>query len=258
MARKKHPPPLRAKRRPGRIVGPGLLPVIPGRNPDAPLRQLPEAPPGSILLASDDPATDVIGLANTDGCRPLDGGGPRHRVSERMAGVSVPRYEGHDPYRIAVSLILDGWPSRTRIDTVLDGLYRLGDKLDDDTLPVIRLSGLVPYRFARRSWELTGEVAWDSTPTPIAVGDGFYRLPVTVNLIERVADAVLQNSITKSRRGGGSKNGPRFHTVRKGENDLEDVSKSEYGTRSRAAEIARANRISTAVKLRVGQKLRLP
>lgn len=254
MARKKKPPPFIFRRRPGVTVN---APDQPGR-PDSPIRILPGSPPGSILVASDDPVVDVIALANTSGVTPVEGGGARHRISERIWEKSVPQYEGHDPFRVSVSLILTGFSTRTRIDTQLEDLYLLGSLNADRTMPLIRLSGQVHARWARRTWTMDGHIQWDESPGILAIGDGHYQLPVTFTLLERVQDELLQHSISKSRKGSGAKNGPRFHTVRKGENDYGDVSKAEYGTRSRAAEIARANRDSVGAKLRVGQKLRLP
>jgi hypothetical protein len=258
VARKKKQPPLIARKRPGVTIGAGLIPVQAGRDPSSPVRVLPNVPVGSVMLSSDDPVIDVIGLANTDGVRPVGGGGPRLRVTDRILETSVPVLEGFNPFQITVSLILDGYRDQIRVDTQLENLYLLGDIKDDRTLPVIRISGLVPARFARRDWFMNGDIVWDDDPDPIAVGDGFYRRAVTIPLIERVSDNVLQNSIAKSRKGSGGKNGPRFHTVKKGEKDFEDVSKAEYNTRSRAAEIARANHMSLGARLKVGQKLRLP
>lgn len=217
------------------------------------------APPGSVAFISADPPRVVVALLNEDGCRPT-GGGPRNDVVERVLRTSVPEYKGHDPMRMAVSVIFDGYRQNRDVQPDIKQLYALGNlSTGRSRTPLIRLSGEGSL-FQELRWTVDGEIQWDDTPEPIRNNDGFLiRQALTVNLLQRVPDSQLGVSIAKSRRSGaGARNGPHYTTVRGGENDLGDVSKRLYGTRSRAKDLAQANNLAVGSRLRRKQRIRVP
>lgn len=231
----------------GIVTGPGAAPSPPMRTLDAPL--------GSIIFYSLRPDVQVIGKAQEDAFE-IVSGGPQHDVSDRPGRVGVPTFTGHEPIRMNVSVVLNVYPryDPRSVMTRLRALERLGQRLDDWTLPLIRVAGPVPY--SDRQWERTGALVFDDEPTPINTMDGWLRLPITVPLIEHVSDATLQQSVLRSQRGSGAKNGPHFTRVRRGEHGFGDVSKRLYGTRSRAGELARANDKPIGTRLHVGDRIR--
>jgi hypothetical protein len=66
-------------------------------------------------------------MLNTDGAKP-SAGGPRHDIVERVLRTSVPEYKGHDPIRMSVPLILDGWRTGRSVQPQIDLLHRLAEK----------------------------------------------------------------------------------------------------------------------------------
>lgn len=214
--------------------------------------------PGNVAIVSANPAVTFVALLNTDGGRPT-GGGPRHDIIDRTQRTSVPEYKGHDPLRLSLSVILDGYRARRSVQGDLDLLYRLQDKrAGSSELPLLRVFGPVP--FTDRRWSIDGTIEWDDDPTPVRDQAGqLLRLAVTIPLLERVPDTLLHTSIARSRRSGkGARNGPHYTQVHAGENDLGDVSKRLYGTRARAGELAQANNIAVGARLRRKQRIRVP
>lgn len=252
--------PVKPKR--GRVVGGtqtglGLGPRP--RVPDDPRTRFPgrrnNIPGGLVTFWSDDLNVEFDCLLNTDGGR-VTGGGPQYDVSPRVLRAGVPQYTGRDPLRMSISILLEGWPDTpvqpwiTHFDefqVVIPRLYRPA---------TVHIAGSVPYR--NKAWLLDGAPSWDSDPAPIRNRQGeLVRQPMTVNLIEFVKEDALEWSVERSRRTGKGK-GERETKVRKGENDLGDVSARVYGARGRAVEIGRLNNIPFGSKLKAGRTLRLP
>lgn len=217
-----------------------------------------QAPYGSCVVYSNDAETlvQVIATLGQDGGQVV-GGGPRLDMRERPGGKSVPTYLGHDPIRMDLSLVLDAWPGRNPrgVMSRLRDLQSLGRRKADWTLPTVRIYGPVPHHDLE--WNVAGLIQYDDDPTPINSETGWLRLPLTIPLVERVAPALLQRSIARSARGKGARNGPRFTRVRKNEDGFGDLSKRLYKTRSRAAELARANNMPVGARLRPGKRVRV-
>jgi len=229
--------------------------VTPGA---ASIGKLAAIPPGHVRFQSDNLGMFLDVLLNTAGGQ-VTGGGPRHDVSERAGRVGVAEYKGHDPLTMSVSIILDGYVQGVSIEPQLAVLRAMSERLPNAVrMPVIKLQGPVPY--ADRKWLVDGAWGWDDSPTPIQrhfVGP--VRQALTINLIEKVPDRLLRESISQSKRTGNGKGSKaKTHTVKAGEDDFGDVSKHEYGNRERAVDIARANSMALGAKLKKGMKLRLP
>ena len=216
--------------------------------------RLAAVPPQHVRFASDELGTFLDVLLNTAGGQ-VTGGGPRHDVSERAGRVGVAEYKGHDPLTMSVSIILDG--DGGSIEPEFSVLRRMSERLPNRVrMPVIRLEGLVPY--TDRKWLVDGPWTWDDTPTPVQrhlVGPT--RQALTINLIEKVPDRLLRESISESKRTGKTSKA-KSTKVRAGEDDFGDVSKRVYGTRNRAMDIASKNRLPLGWKLTKGKTLKLP
>jgi hypothetical protein len=245
----------RRRKRPLRPLPPhmevGVGRLLPGGGQGStPVRGFAGLPHGSVVIYCGEPEVTVAAMLGPAGAQPV-GGGPRHDIVERVGDVSVPRYEGHDPLRMDLAIVLDNWPRGRHVEARLRDLRRLGERNDDWTMPQVRLAGPVDYE--GRVWERDGPLEVGADPPPIRGEGGWMRLPLTVPLIEHVEDRTLQLSQIKTRRQG---QGPKFVTVRGGEDDFGDVSKRLYHTRSRAAELARANQRPVGARLKVGERLR--
>jgi len=216
------------------------------------------APPGSVAFVCADPQTVITALLNEQGCR-VTGGGPRNDIVERPLKTSVPEYKGHDPLRMSVSVIFDGYRANRDVGAQANALWSLGNlQSGRSRTPLIRLAGPGPVMFHSVRWTIDGLVEWDEDPEPIWNNDGvLVRQAMTVHLLERVPDSQLQASITRSRRtGSGARNGPHYTIVKAGENDLGDVSKRLYGARNRARDLAQANNLAVGARLKRKQRIR--
>lgn len=223
------------------------------------LGQLATVPVGHVRFMSDELGSFLDVLLNTAGGQ-VTGGGPRHDISERAGRVGVAEYKGHDPLRLSVSIILDGYQAGESIEPELRKLRAMSERLPNRVrMPVIKLQGPVPY--TDRKWLVDGPWDWDDTPTPIQRQVLSSAVPVrqalTINLIEKVPDRLLRESISES-RGTGKGSKARTIRVQAGDDNFGDVSKRHYGTRARAVDIARANSLPFGFRLKKGQKLRLP
>ncbi|HWT23394.1 MAG TPA: hypothetical protein VN213_07800 [Solirubrobacteraceae bacterium] len=237
----------------------GGLGVGPGRIPETPGTRFPSpggtTKPGWVNFWSDDLNISFDCLLNTDGGR-VTGGGPQYDESPRVLRTDVPQYRSTSPLRMSISILLEGWPDTDVRPWIshFDELQVILPRLQRP--PTLHIRGSVPYR--NKAWLLDGAPVWDTDPTPVRNEAGvLVRQPLTVNLIEFVKDDQLEWSVARSRRNGRGE-GQRETKVRKGENDLGDVSKRVYGTRNRAVEIARLNNLPYGARLKPGRKLRLP
>jgi hypothetical protein len=218
-------------------------------------------PWGHVRISSPDIAVSFTALLNGDGARPTDGG-PRHELSGRVKDTGVPEYRGHDPIRMQLSIILDGYQRRVSVESLITLIKRLSTRLPDEPrMPVVRLHG--PVQYEGRRWVVDGALQWDTTPQPrrMALGGEFVlvRQPITIPLLEKTGSAVLTDSVSRGRRQGkGQKKTPVVYITRQGQNDLGDVAKAVYGSRRRAVEIALFNRISIATRVRPNMRIRIP
>lgn len=225
------------------------------------LGTLAAAPVGHVAITCSDLGLYFTALLNTAGVRQT-GGGARHDISERVKAKAVPEYRGHDPIRLSLSVLLDGYSERRSIESHIDLFQRLARRMPNEPrMPVIRLTGPVPYPDHR--WVVDGPIEWDDSPEPIRIqplqGSPLARQALTLNLLERVSDTVLTESISRGRRQGkGAKKTPVVYTTKRGQDDLGDVSKAVYGNRHRAVEIALFNQISVGTRVRPGMRLRIP
>lgn len=220
-------------------------------------------PAGHVGLKCADLGSYLTVPLNTAGVQPA-GGGPQHDIVQRTGRRSVPEYKGHEPLRLDIAILLDGYPSDS-VEPTLDELDTLSTRLPGEIrMPAIMLEGgYVPRPYRGREWFIDGPIAFDDSPEPIRVTlaghPRLVRQAVTVHLLERVTYKLLTDSVSRSRRQAkGQKKTPAIYKVRQGQNDLGDVSKAVYGTRNRAVDIAQFNRISVGTRVRAGQRLRIP
>jgi hypothetical protein len=217
-------------------------------------KKLADPPPGYVAFNSEEIDLYFACPMNNAGGQPVSGG-PEYDISTRVLRTGVAEYTGHQPMRMSVAILLDGYPDFSVLPTIsyFDQLaaYREGLKRPAQ----FTLQGDVPYR--NRKWTMEGYAEWDTDPTPIRIADGtLVRQPLTINVLEVVPDRLLKTSTQRSQEKGRGK-GRKVYTVKKGQNDLGDVAKAVYGNRARAAELARLNSVALYIKLKPGQKVRL-
>lgn len=217
-----------------------------------------EPPLGHVGFYSTDIDLYVVAMFNGGGFRPV-GGGSRHDVSDRVKETGVAEYRGHDPLRVAVSVLFDGFPDGRPVQRDIRALLRLTEKMPtEDRMPVIRLYGAIPFYKGRR-WVVDGPPEFDEDPRPIKINGKLYRQAITLTLLERVRDTVLTDSVSRGkRRGKGAKKTPQVYIAKRRDHDLGDVSKAVYKTRNRAVDIAQFNRISVSIRVTAGMRFRIP
>lgn len=212
---------------------------------------------GHVGISCAEPRFAEQFLLNRDGIRMISGGA-RFNAVKRVGRKSVPDYDGHDPIRLAVSIVLDGWIAGEPVE-YQESLVNLMTTRVGRRMPKLKLAASFPSQLVGRRWMVEGIPEQDSDPAPIIKDGRLYRLALSLTVIEDVPDELLDDSIARSRRRGTSeKKMPLTHTVKDGESDLGDVSKAVYGNRNRAVEIALFNAIPVGTRLRPGQKLRIP
>lgn len=227
------------------------------------LGRLALVPAGWVRIVNTDTKSFVDVMLNTAGIQQT-GGGARHEISERGGRISVPEYQGHDPIEITLSVVFDGFGRHASMQKAVDTVYALERRLQGERrVPMVRLGGAsIPDRYAGRRWFVNGTIEEDDFPTPLRrrIGSGLQleRQALVIPMVEHIPDKLLRESITGSWRTGKGK-GSRARTVhaKAGEN-FGDISKRVYGTRARAADIARANALPLGFKLKKGQKVKLP
>lgn len=194
---------------------------------------------------------------NTQGGQPQSGG-PRYDESAILLRTAVAEYTGHDLMRMSVSILLDGYPDFSIVDSI--GLFDdlAAYRQDLRRPPRFDIKGDVPYRF-NWEWVMDGYAEWDSDPEPIRNREGdLVRQPLTINLLQVEPNVVLRNSVMRSRKSGSGKRKKGPYTVKAGQNDFGDVAKAVFDDRNRGPEIARLNGLPVFHKLKRGQKLRIP
>jgi hypothetical protein len=200
---------------------------------------------------------------NTAGVQP-NGGGPQHDVTARIGRRGVAEYRGHDPLRLDLNILLDGYPN-TSVDATINVLFTLATRMPREIrMPAIKLQGdQVPLSHRGRSWVMDGPIDYVDDPpsirTGLLAGVQLVRQALVVHLLERVTDRLLSDSISRSKRQAkGQKKTPAIYTVKKGQVWFYDVSKAVYGNRDHGHIIAQFNTMPIGTRLTPGTRLRIP
>jgi hypothetical protein len=240
MARK-HPPPDLGADFVGEDHDPNDAPDAPGRR--------------RVTITSKDPRITLTAWLIS---KPDDGvPRPRYLLHERPGSTSLQQFAGSDPVVQTFTIKFDGRRRSsiegqiTRLKTFLQRTASNGEP------PVVKVSGS-GILHPELNWRIT---ALDpQTDRSLFLDSGDRCLFVCgLTLTQQIQDRLLTESIAAFKKRGQGK-GIRVRTtrVRAGENSLYDVAKRVFHDPSAAREIAVANNLTLARRLRVGQRLRLP
>lgn len=233
-----------------------------------------ESPPigWARLTAEDDPRLTVL-CELDDGHPHPDQGYGGHDEVDRPGNVSLTPWRGFKPTRIPLGLYLDDLASERSVEDAMEilealagrGKRRTGRQLGGYTKPprvVVHTGGLMRYdahHFPGERWLL--DLDWDEDGTIVNDVGNVMRVPVTVTLLQAVADERLQDRVlATARRLDELNREPRSRRrviVKEGET-LVSIARRELGDPGRWVEIARLNKLRDPRAVRPGAKIVLP
>ena len=211
---------------------------------------------GDILIATVNRSVEIVAMLRAPVAPPM----PRPRIEtvQRPATASLTNWQGREPYQMVLPIRFDRHKAGATIEPDVRALARLALRDANDTEPpVVVVEGPVPAPANVRNPRWRIEAFSDPVEPPLFNQAGeCVRIALDVTLTEYVVDTLLTESL--DRRGGRGLTS-RATRVRAGEGTLYDVARRAYGgDGSRAADIARANNLRLGVRLKPGQRLRLP
>lgn len=173
----------------------------------------------------------------------LISGGGRWNVINRPRRGAFTVWDGDDPYRMDVPILIDGWPS-TSVEDDIAILQQMRHRTDDySPPPKIKIEGALPVKGA--TWVLENDTDWGSN---VIWHPENYRLrqDCIVHLLQfQTADNLTIKAPSTS------------HTyVVKAGDTLKSISRSQYGTPAYWSTIKNANNIRDPKKL--PKTLRIP
>lgn len=182
------------------------------------------------------------------------------QVASRDGRKGVLEWNGTDPDRITVPILLDGWQGDDSVQASWDALVRMASQPNDETPPTkILVTGGLPT--PRGEWVI-------ETLTPEAgalMPDGLtlYRQAATIVLLEATFGSVIRKPIAKgkaaAKKNSGSKSGAKKRVVTVAAHDtLQTIAHRYLGDAGRAHEIAKLNGIRDGEHLKAGSHLKLP
>lgn len=168
-------------------------------------------------------------------------GGGRWTIVNRPRRGSFTTWEGDDPYRMDVPILIDGWPRRSVEDdiAIIQQMRhgRLGEKNKYSPPPKIKIDGALPVKDAD-AWVLETDTDWGDNV--IWHPDGYrLRQDCVIHLLQfqAVKNVAIKPPATS-----------HTYTVKKGDT-LKSISRSQYGTPLFWSTIKNANNIRDIKKL---------
>lgn len=220
-------------------------------------------PPGSTLRA---PGLGRVQLAPKDGsASPVEAwvDGPVLPTGSGYGGwVVQPRegeegdveYQGVEPKRWVVPLLVDGWADDKDMQADWDAILALAEPRGTQGSPQVKFAGTIPREVSRRAWLIESPTIGEERFT-----DGTNRLrrgKVTLNLIAPTATVDVQSPIRQAIAKSHTKGSRTIH-ARNGD-DLPRIAARELGDPERWREISALNGGIQPDNVKAGQKLRLP
>jgi hypothetical protein len=210
--------------------------------------------PDAVYIGTEDQSSYVIGrLTGPATASPPQ---PRYTRTERHELYSIVTWAGHDPFEMTVPIKFDRAATGGGVEADIRALFRLaggGSNSKPIEPAIVRVVGTVPHAGLR--WRIS-TIDEDRARTEyLPNSDRRSRFVCAVNLVQHVADELLESSLQKGKKAKGFR--ARTTKSRRGE-DLYDISKRMYGDRSHAAEIARANGLGVSYRPMAGTPLRIP
>jgi hypothetical protein len=217
--------------------------------------------------------SSTVLFASQDGTRSVRvrlGGAPavitdgyaRWTVIDRDAKRSITDFAGQPPYTQSIPVLFDGWNGSTADSSSVEDDIKALEELA--TIPkgghrprILKLTGNIRRPDLR--WVIQGPIDWASGGPDefIAHPDTGtrYRQAATVTVLAYHEDQLLNGAGEPKDKDGKRIKGTK---VRKGEHTLRDVSKRVYGTRNRARDLARLNKLPLSKRLTPQMPLLLP
>lgn len=205
---------------------------------------------GLVTLRSRDPEI-ILGPVKMDAPPKITAGGGGYSVVGRPRNVGFVEYQGADPYRLDLSLLLDGIlkaPGKRSVEDQIgkiDSFSARSPKIGQP--PAFTITGPVP--FPGMVWVVESAPSWGDVVEYNDASDRI-RQDVVLHLVQFVQPATLAL---------GSKVGAKHktYTVRKGDT-LRSIAAHHLGSAKRWAEIAKLNHLRDGRHLKAGTVLRLP
>ncbi len=258
------------------------MPYVPLANEPAWLRNIRQAPPNApvagtpaaqrtaivgwvSLQATDHPGLTVLCELGDNAPRIVGGYGGWDEV-ERQGREAITVWRGFRPLAIELELFLDDLDAGRSVEPTIDILEALagrGRRRLGGQPPVVAVdtAGVMPHdivTFPDLRWVIT-DLEWDDDGTIVNDHGNRVRAPVTVSLLQHVADTRLADR-AHAAKGKVSKNGKgskRTHKVKSGET-LMTIARRELHDAGRWREIADLNGIRDPRNVKPGRTLRLP
>jgi nucleoid-associated protein YgaU len=186
-----------------------------------------------------------------DGSPKMTGGGGGWNVVSRPRRVGVTQWAGHDPYRMDVPVLFDGWQDRASVEDSIARLNAMQMGSDYDPPPTVTIDGAVPIKGA--TWVIENidwgdEVFWQESSQ-----GRFFRLrqDAVVHLLQYQAEVNVKIAVVKFLPN-------TYYVLHKGETPKQ-IAKAVYGNANRWKDIQKANpKIRDPNKLPVKTTLRIP
>lgn len=126
-----------------------------------------------------------------DGAPTIVSGGARYNVTNRPRRTSIVTWDGDDPYRMDVPIMLDGWANETSVESDVAKIEQMRHSQGDLVPPVlVYIDGAVPVKGAR--W-VVESIDWGAAVIWQAKGEAGYRLRQDgiIHLLQAIPQTVL-------------------------------------------------------------------
>lgn len=181
-----------------------------------------------------------------DGAPKLISGGARYNVVNRARRKSTVEWDGDDPYRMDLTVLLDGWLSQTSIESDVSKLNQMRQSPGDLTPPVqVFIDGAVPVKGAK--W-VVENIDWGDMVlwTTDSKGAGYrLRQDAVLHMLQYVEATMLKVAVP----------GTGFPIVLKAEQTLTKIAK-DFNVA--VQDIMKANNVRDSKSIKTGQHLIVP
>jgi hypothetical protein len=176
-------------------------------------------------------------------------------VIARPHRVGYTHWAGHNPYRMKIPALFDGWLEGRSVEEEIKKLNAMALPGESGEPPVVDIIGATPLQGVL-SWVIESldwgtNVIWSEHTRDHPAYRR--RQDVVINLLQ-YKSAV---GIKKKPVGGRPQGKKPFYIVKKGDT-LRKISAKMYGSQKWWRDIAKANKIRDPKKLKRGRKLRIP
>lgn len=223
---------------------------------------MPKLTPYQVTITADG-VPDVVGLLDSTPVSIPSGYGG-WTVINRERRVGLTQWQGKDPLRMAIPILLDGVSDQTSQEFMISHLSRMAlPPKGGGEPPVVNVEGRGvpkpgPVDWVIENLQWGSNVVWDFASNGVMAR---LRQDVVVNLLEYRGDerATFGKLAPGNVTGKSTTGWPKTYIVKKGDT-LQKIAamKKFYGDASKWKKIADANGIRDPRNLKVGRPLRIP